>query len=396
MKQNMEFKRLGDIATFINGNAFKPEDWGNKGLPIIRIQNLTNSSNEINYFEGEIAEKYIVNKGDILIAWSASLGVYEWEGETALLNQHIFKVVFDKIEINKSYFKYMVSIALNNALKYLHGSTMKHLTKKYFDNIEIPVPSLAQQSLISEVLNSSVSLINMRQSQISALEELAQSVFLEMFGDNITNKKNYTMIKIKDVAEKEKNSIKAGPFGSSLKKEFYVSKGYKIYGQEQVIRDDLSYGDYYIDEKKYNELISCSVKEGDVLISLVGTFGKVSIVPKEFELGIINPRLMKVTLDKNKVNPYFFKFLMTMPTTVQQISNSAHGGTMDIVNTKILKDFSIIVPAIREQEMFVGYLNQINDKKEQLQKSLVQMENLYNSILQRAFKGKLFNNKLYN
>lgn len=73
---SINYKRLGDIATYINGYAFKPKDWGTKGLPIIRIQNLTGSSKEINFYDGDIDEKYIVRKGDILIAWSASLGVH--------------------------------------------------------------------------------------------------------------------------------------------------------------------------------------------------------------------------------------------------------------------------------------------------------------------------------
>ena len=100
---NIKYLKLGEIATYINGYAFKPEDWDNKGRPIIRIQNLTNSSNEINYFSRDIDEKYIVNKGDILISWSASIGIYEWTKEAAVLNQYIFKVVFNKVDINKKY-----------------------------------------------------------------------------------------------------------------------------------------------------------------------------------------------------------------------------------------------------------------------------------------------------
>ena len=102
----VEMKRLGDIATYINGYAFKPEQWSTKGLPIIRIQNLNNDKVEYNYFNDKIDEKYIVEKGDVLISWSASIGVYEWNKNNAVLNQHIFKVVFDKETIDKRYFKY--------------------------------------------------------------------------------------------------------------------------------------------------------------------------------------------------------------------------------------------------------------------------------------------------
>lgn len=97
----MEQKRLGDIATYINGFAFKPEDRGTEGLPIIRIQDLTGNSYDLGFYDGEYPERIEINDGDVLISWSASLGVYIWNRGKALLNQHIFKVAFDKCEVNK-------------------------------------------------------------------------------------------------------------------------------------------------------------------------------------------------------------------------------------------------------------------------------------------------------
>ena len=213
---SINYKRLGDIATYINGYAFKPKDWGTKGLPIIRIQNLTGSSKEINFYDGDIDEKYIVRKGDILIAWSASLGVHEWNGEKALLNQHIFKVVFDKEKINKNFFKFMVQKVLERTQKYLHGSTMKHITKKYFDNLLIPFPPLEIQEKIAGTLLLAESLVNKRKAQIEALDQLTQSVFLEMFGDPLGNPKGWQKITFKDYISKvnkinlknSKNNIK--------------------------------------------------------------------------------------------------------------------------------------------------------------------------------------------
>ena len=98
-----KFCQLGDVATYVNGYAFKPADWGSEGLPIIRIQDLTGNSYQANYFSGEIDNRFRVYSGDILISWSASLGVFEWQGGDAVLNQHIFKVVFNKMDIDNSY-----------------------------------------------------------------------------------------------------------------------------------------------------------------------------------------------------------------------------------------------------------------------------------------------------
>ena len=104
----MEYKRLGDVATYINGYAFKPEDRETVGLPIIRIQDLTGNGYDLGFYNGEYPEKNEINDGDILISWSASLGVYVWNKGKALLNQHIFKVVFDKVDVDKQYFVYAV------------------------------------------------------------------------------------------------------------------------------------------------------------------------------------------------------------------------------------------------------------------------------------------------
>ena len=114
-----EVKKLGDIASYINGYPFKPEDRGTEGLPIIRIQDLTGNAYDLGFYNGEYPERIEINDGDVLISWSASLGVYIWNRGKALLNQHIFKVVFDKVRVDKQYFvshlKRFISSTYNNA-----------------------------------------------------------------------------------------------------------------------------------------------------------------------------------------------------------------------------------------------------------------------------------------
>ena len=150
-KKNMK-KRLGDIATYVNGYAFKPSDRGLEGLPIIRIQDLTGNSYDLGYYNGTYPSKIEINDGDVLISWSASLGIYVWDRGKALLNQHIFKVLFDKIEINKWYFVFSVKYKLQEMELKTHGATMKHIVKKDFDNILIPFPTLEKQNNIASIL----------------------------------------------------------------------------------------------------------------------------------------------------------------------------------------------------------------------------------------------------
>lgn len=183
----MEYKKLGDIATYINGYPFKPEDRGECGLPIIRIQDLTGNTYDLGYYDGKYPERIEINNGDILISWSASLGVYVWNRGKALLNQHIFKVVFDKVEINKRYFVYAVQFKLKEMEAKTHGATMKHIVKKDFDSTLIPYPSLKEQSRIAEIIDSIAKSINMRQKQLQKLDELVKARFVELFGDPVRN-----------------------------------------------------------------------------------------------------------------------------------------------------------------------------------------------------------------
>lgn len=139
---------LEEVAKFINGRAFKPSEWSGSGLPIIRIQNLTGTNYAFNYFDGVIDEPVRVRRGDILISWSASLGVYRWQGNDAVLNQHIFKVRLNK-GVNPDYFFYAATNAVQEMVSRVHGSTMQHITKDRFDSIQIRLPDLSEQRRIA-------------------------------------------------------------------------------------------------------------------------------------------------------------------------------------------------------------------------------------------------------
>lgn len=175
--------KLGDVATYINGYAFKPEDRGEEGLQIIRIQDLTGNSYDLGFYNGKYPKKIEINDGDVLISWSASLGVYVWNGGKALLNQHIFKVKFDKVDIDKSYFVYAVRYKLNDMGEKTHGATMKHIVKRDFDATEIPYPPLKKQIEIAINLDKISMVIKERKRELQLLDELIKARFVELFGD---------------------------------------------------------------------------------------------------------------------------------------------------------------------------------------------------------------------
>lgn len=203
-----------------------------------------------------------------------------------------------------------------------------------------------------------------------------------------------------DIGSKNKPVVKAGPFGSSLKKEFYVSNGFKIYGQEQVISGDAFLGNYYIDEKRYESLKSCKVEPGDILLSLVGTLGKVLVLPKNAEKGIINPRLLKITICKEKYDPEFVAFYLKSPKTNQILERWAQGGTMGVLNASIFKALLIPLPPLPEQRKIAEILSTWDKAIEQTQKLGELLKLRKKGLMQQLLTGEIrlkgFSNKWKN
>ncbi len=369
---NIKYLKLGEIATYINGYAFKPEDWDNKGRPIIRIQNLTNSSNEINYFSRDIDEKYIVNKGDILISWSASIGIYEWTKEEAVLNQHIFKVVFNKVDINKKYYKFIVDLCLKSAIKYMHGSTMKHITKKYFDDIVVPIPNLEVQEKIAKILGKAQELMEKRKIQIECLDELVKSQFIEMFGDPINNPMGWEVKKLKNISTK----ILSGntPKGGS---EVYVDNGIMFFRSQNVWRNRLVLDDIaYIDDKTHKKMQKSSLKHGDILMTKTGrintensSLGRASMYLGEDDMANINGHVYLIRLKEEILNE-FVLFILTSKEYRGYIRSVCVGGIdKRQLNKEHIEEFPIIFPPIELQNQFADFVKVIDKLKVALQNS---------------------------
>ncbi|MET3663602.1 restriction endonuclease subunit S [Caulobacter sp. 1776] len=161
------------------------------------------------------------------------------------------------------------------------------------------------------------------------------------------------------------DSIKAGPFGSALTKDMYSSAGYRVYGQEQVIPGDFSIGDYYVSSDKYDELSQYRVEVGDLLVSCVGTFGKIAIFPQGAEPGIINPRLIRFR-PNNQIDPTYLCVLLRSAVSFEQFSYLSRGGTMDVINIGILGEIMVPVPPMQEQISIAGYLAEVQEQFDSL------------------------------
>ena len=346
----MKKVKLGEVATFINGYAFKPQDWSSEGKEIIRIQNLTKTSKEINYYSGTIDKKYIVEDGDILISWSGTLGVFQWCGKSAVLNQHIFKVVFDKMDIDKSYFKYVVEKGLQDAIKHTHGSTMKHLTKKYFDNIMVSYTNLREQQRIASELDLLSKLILRRQEQLEEFNILVKSRFNEMFGDPVLN----------DMGWEIETLDKVGTIGRGVSKYRPRNASELFGGIYPFIQtgDVANSGNYIVDyHSTYSEFGLKQSKlwiKGTLCITIAANIAKTSILAFDscFPDSIVG--FIPGERTNNMFIHYWFSHFQKM------LESQAPESAQKNINLKILSELKVILPPLSLQNEFADFVAQVD------------------------------------
>jgi type I restriction enzyme S subunit len=389
-----------------------------EGYDVLSITQKGLKVKDVDSNEGQLAADYsnyqfvepgdfAMNHMDLLTGW---IDVATVSGVTSP-DYRVFSPR-DPTRINPRYFLHIFQTAYREKILYASGQGASQLGRwrlpaEQFNEFVLPFPPLGEQDTIASVLDSATSeidsLIRNQRRLIELLKEKRQAVIshavtkglnpgapmkpsdIEWLGDVPTH---WKVERIKFVLE----SVKAGPFGSALTKDVYVESGFRVYGQEQVIPNDFTIGDYYISPQKYEELSQYSVSPGDVLISCVGTFGKIAIVPRNAEPGIINPRLIRVRCSAAIMPEYLVEF-MRSNLTFEQFVRVTRGGTMDVINIGTLNGLFIAVPPIAEQEQILGFIQNEVSKFDVLITETVRVIDLLrerrSALISAAVTGKI-------
>ena len=376
----MEEKRLGDIATYINGYAFKPEDRGTEGLPIIRIQDLTGNAYDRGFYKGMYPSRIEVNDGDVLISWSASLGVYVWDRGKALLNQHIFKVVFDKIPVDKQYFVYAVRYNLKEMESKTHGATMKHIVKKDFDNTLVPFPSLEKQAEIALLLQKVTDVIEARQKELQKLDNLIKARFVEMFGDPVNNEKNWNTRPLLSMGSC-KNGMNFHYDDSGVAINCLGVGDFKDYS---IIADTASLPTISLNEMPSSEYL---LRDDDIVFvrsngnkKMVGR--SVAVYPGTFPTTFSGFCIRYRRDDDTVITPYLLRVLKADSMRQKMYGR---GANIQNLNQQTLSSLDIPVPPKAMQEQFASFVTQVDKSKAAVQKSLDETQILFDSLMQEYF-----------
>ena len=385
-------------------------EWGDSEgeTNVLRTTNFTNDGSldfkdvvKRNISLNKIEQKKL-NYGDTIIEKSGGspsqpVGrvVYFDQKDDLFLCNNFTSVIRPKSDIDSRYlFWYLFYNHLTkNTLKYQNKTTgiINLQLERYLKEIQIPLPPIATQKRIAEILDKADALRRKDQELLKKYDDLAQAIFIDMFGDPVKNEKGWEVKTIEQLVKKTKHSIKRGPFGGALKKEIFVNDGYLVYEQFHALNNDFTFGRYYINQEKYNELIAFDVKPKDIIISCSGVYlGKLAIVPEGVKAGIINQALLKLTLDENIYNNEFFVKVFTQDNFKETYFAAERGAAIpNFPPMSTFKEFKFICPPIEVQN---EYLNRVKIFQQQL--NLISIgqktsDNLFQTLLQKAFKGEL-------
>ncbi|WP_163831689.1 restriction endonuclease subunit S [Spartinivicinus ruber] len=385
----MNLVPFGETCKLQNGRAFKPIEWSDFGVPIIRIQNLNDETKPFNYCNFEVDEKFHINTGDLLFSWSGtpgtSFGAFFWKRGKGFLNQHIFRVDVDERKVDKAYLRYAINSKLYMIIDQAHGGVgLKHITKGKLEAVEIPLPSLAEQKRIAAILDKADAIRRKRQQAIQLADEFLRSVFLDMFGDPVTNPKGFAVGTIRDLVD-------TANYGSS-------SKASKTNGEYPILRmGNITYeGSWDFSDLKYIDLnekdkSKYTLKKGDLVFNRTNSkelVGKTAVYEENAPMAFAG-YLIRVRPNE-KGNSYYLSGYLNSKhgkNTLQNMCKSIVG--MANINAQEMQDIRILNPPIEMQEKYEKVVIETRKKLRAFHESKVGFNELFLSLSQKAFAGKL-------
>lgn len=388
MKPGSTSVALGEVARFINGAAFKEADWSEGGHRIIRIQNLTDPSKPFNRTEKPVKADLYVSPGDLLVSWSATLGVFVWPGpDAAVLNQHIFRVIPDQKVIDQPYLRHMLQRAVIDMGRHTHGATMKHINRKEFLGTRIPLPPLEEQKRIAAILDKADELQTNRRAVIAHLDSLTQAIFLDMFGDPVEG----TEIQFADLAERGRGTFSNGPFGSDLLTSELTDEGVPV-----VYIRDIRNGEYdrvsrvCVTPAKAAALDSCRVVPGDVLIAKVGDPpGVAALYPAGEPPAVITQDVVRIRPDTRVALPTFVVSFLNSRGGAHLMRQITVEATRARFGLRDLKALTLRIPPLDLQVRFSEAIDSLSRERSCALAHASGIDALFASLQQRAFRGEL-------
>jgi type I restriction enzyme, S subunit len=398
---------IGSLCDLINGRAFKPTDWSESGLPIVRIKNLNDAEAPFNRFDGEVRDRFLIDSGALLFAWSGtpgtSFGSHIWSGGPAVLNQHIFHVIFDEAKVDKQFFQLAINQKLGELIDKAHGGVgLRHVTKGKFETTQIDLPPLDEQWRIVGKVTDLLS------RSRRAARELAR---------------------ISDLVTRYKNAVLAAAFSGELTQNWRKQKGFSrpksvtldslvavpirnglsVRGSDdppgvRSLRLSALHGHVVdLSDVRFLPITKSDaerffLREGDVLVSRGnGTksfVGIAALVPKVTQPTIFPDTAFRIRLATERARPEWFTSIWNAPQVRTQIENAAKT-TAGIwkVSQGDLSQIKLLLPSPEEQDEMSRRVEaafaRIETLAAEASRATDLLDRLEQATLEKAFRGEL-------
>ena len=399
----MQELTLGEVAEYINGRAFKPDEWEESGKPIIRIQNITQTSSECNRTTKEYDAKYLVKDGDLLFAWSASLGAHIWHGEDGWLNQHIFKVLPNE-KVTKEYLYYYLLYVVNELYSKTHGTGMVHITLKPFKQTKIPVYSIREQQRIVEQIESLFAKLDEAKEKvleaITSSQHRKDTLLHKAFEgeltrcwrekNNVVSENNY--YSFDECILKMQNGL--AKRNGSTGKEFAVIRLANL-SADGFITEDMRM--ILLDEKEQENYRLYA--DDVVMIRVNGSKDNVArqiCVESDTEWAFCD-HIIRIRYDEAKVLPRFMVYFSKSQYYRNYIAdNMVSSAGQNTISRKGMSNLTVPNFMLEEQEEIIKILDKLWKSEDEIQvkaeQVVEQIDLMKKSILAKAFRGELGTN----
>ena len=371
-------KLLPEVCTIQYGFPFDSAKFSDSnGMPLIRIRDVVRGYSET-YTTEEYKSEYIVHENDLLIGMDGEFNIAKWGKTPALLNQRVCRLA-PKDSIDKDYLFYFMPVALKRIEEKTPFVTVKHLSAKELNKIEIPVLSLEEQRKIAETLSKVDELIAFREQQLAKLDELIKARFVEMFGTFPANPFRWSIGKIQDVV----SDVRYGSSRPAVEggKYPYLRMNNITYSGELDLRDTKR-----IDIPD-SELDKCTVRRGDVLFNRTNSkelVGKTCVYNRD-ELMVLAGFVIRVRVNE-RIRPEVLSAFLNMDFSKRMLIGMCKTAIGQAnINAKELQNIDLYIPPIELQDQFVALKNKIDQQKQTVQQSLEKLELMKKALMQEYF-----------
>ena len=378
MKENWTYKKLGEACEIYQPQTISTEMLVPDGEYLVYGANgIIGRYDKYNHIESEVL---LTCRG----ATCGSINVsapYSWINGNAM----VIHPIDDSVFCSRSFLVYLMK-SIDYSLV-ITGAAQPQITRQKLSPVKIAIPPIETQSRIVSELDLLQSIIDKQKAQLKKLDNLAQAVFYDMFGDPVENEKGWEVKTIGELVDKSKNSLKRGPFGGALKKEIFVNDGFLVYEQYHALNNDFTFGRYFITEDKYHQMKEFKVEPDDILISCSGVnLGKLAIVPSGAKQGIMNQALLKLRLDQNIMTNIMFVYIFSNENFKKKYFGDYRGCAIpNFPPMTEFKKFSFPVPPLSLQQSFAAKIESIEKQKTAITQSIAETQRLFDYTMDKYF-----------